>query len=247
MTTAHVKSALLALSMLPTLAMASHWSYEGEGAPEHWGELDAQYSLCQKGMNQSPIDIERTVKTQPNPLQIHYVEGPNLILNNGHTIQASVNGKTQDTLTLDGESFALQQFHFHAPSENTLHGKHYAMEMHLVHKNAAGEIAVVAVMFETGKANNELEKLWQAMPAKAEVSQPLTASVDINKLLPQDKTHYRFSGSLTTPPCSEGVTWLVLKHPLTLSPAQLDKFKSVMHHDNNRPVQPPHGRVVIDE
>lgn len=247
MTTAHVKSALLALSMLPTLAMASHWSYEGEGAPEHWGELDPQYSLCQKGMNQSPIDIDRTVKAQPTALQIHYVDGPSLVLNNGHTIQASVNGKTQDTLTLDGESFSLQQFHFHAPSENTLHGKHYAMEMHLVHKNAAGDVAVVAVMFETGKANDELEKLWQAMPAKAEASQPLTASVDINKLLPQDKTHYRFSGSLTTPPCSEGVAWLVLKHPLTLSPAQLDKFKSVMHHANNRPVQAPHGRVVIDE
>ncbi|MDU6926179.1 carbonic anhydrase [Franconibacter helveticus] len=245
--TTHIKSALLALSMLPAMAMASHWSYEGEGAPEHWGELDPQYSLCQKGMNQSPVDIDRTVKAQPNPLKTHYTDGPNAILNNGHTIQASVTGNTQDTLTVDGETFTLQQFHFHAPGENTLHGKHYAMEMHLVHKNAAGEIAVVAVMFETGQANGELEKLWQAMPAKAEVSQPLSNRVDINKLLPEDKTHYRFSGSLTTPPCSEGVTWLVLKQPLTLSQAQLDKFKSVMHHDNNRPVQSPHGRVIIEE
>ena len=246
MTTTQLKSALLAMSMLPTLAMASHWSYEGEGSPQHWGEIDPQYTQCQKGMNQSPIDIDHTVKAHIKPLQLHYVDGPDAILNNGHTVQASVTQKTQDTVNIDGAPFTLQQFHFHAPSENTLHGKHYAMEMHLVHKNSAGDVAVVAVMFETGKANAELDKLWQMMPDKAEVSQPLKASVNINKLLPKTLDYYRFSGSLTTPPCSEGVTWLVLKHPVTLSQAQLDKFTSVMHHDNNRPVQPAHGRVVVE-
>ncbi|WP_199783042.1 carbonic anhydrase family protein, partial [Cronobacter sakazakii] len=120
------------------------------------------------------------------------------------------------------------------------------LEMHLVHKNAAGEIAVVAVMFKTGAANAELAKLWQALPDHADASQPLKAAIDINKLLPKDKTYYRFSGSLTTPPCSEGVSWLVLKHPLTLSAEQLNQFKQVMHHDNNRPVQPLHGRVVVE-
>ncbi|MDI7659155.1 carbonic anhydrase family protein [Cronobacter universalis] len=246
MATKIARSAWLALSLFPALAMASHWSYEGEGAPEHWGSLDPDFSLCQKGMNQSPIDIDNTLKAHVVPLNTHYIDGPSLILNNGHTIQATMPPTTQDSVTIDGTVYALQQFHFHAPSENTLHGKHYDLEMHLVHKNAAGEIAVVAVMFKTGAANVELAKLWQAMPDQADASQPLKAAIDINRLLPKDKTYYRFSGSLTTPPCSEGVSWLVMKHPLTLSAEQLNQFKQVMHHDNNRPVQPLHGRIVVE-
>ncbi|ELY3466267.1 carbonic anhydrase family protein [Cronobacter universalis] len=246
MATKIARSAWLALSLFPALAMASHWSYEGEGAPEHWGSLDPDFSLCQKGMNQSPIDIDNTLKAHVVPLNTHYIDGPSLILNNGHTIQATMPPTTQDSVTIDGTVYAPQQFHFHAPSENTLHGKHYDLEMHLVHKNAAGEIAVVAVMFKTGAANVELAKLWQAMPDHADASQPLKAAIDINRLLPKDKTYYRFSGSLTTPPCSEGVSWLVMKHPLTLSAEQLNQFKQVMHHDNNRPVQPLHGRIVVE-
>ncbi|ALB53452.1 Carbonic anhydrase [Cronobacter universalis NCTC 9529] len=246
MATKIARSAWLALSLFPALAMASHWSYEGEGAPEHWGSLDPDFSLCQKGMNQSPIDIDNTLKAHVVPLNTHYIDGPSLILNNGHTIQATMPPTTQDSVTIDGTVYALQQLHFHAPSENTLHGKHYDLEMHLVHKNAAGEIAVVAVMFKTGAANIELAKLWQAMPDHADASQPLKAAIDINRLLPKDKTYYRFSGSLTTPPCSEGVSWLVMKHPLTLSAEQLNQFKQVMHHDNNRPVQPLHGRIVVE-
>ncbi|ELY6246582.1 carbonic anhydrase family protein [Cronobacter universalis] len=246
MATKIARSAWLALSLFPALAMASHWSYEGEGAPEHWGSLDPDFSLCQKGMNQSPIDIDNTLKAHVVPLNTHYIDGPSLILNNGHTIQATMPPTTQDSVTIDGTVYALQQFHFHAPSENTLHDKHYDLEMHLVHKNTAGEIAVVAVMFKTGAANVELAKLWQAMPDHADASQPLKAAIDINSLLPKDKTYYRFSGSLTTPPCSEGVSWLVMKHPLTLSAEQLNQFKQVMHHDNNRPVQPLHGRIVVE-
>lgn len=147
---------------------------------------------------------------------------------------------------MDGQSYVLQQFHFHASSENTLHGKHSAMEMHLVHKNTAGKIAVVAVMFDVGAANPELDKLWSVMPEKAESDAALKTSLDINKLIPTNRTYWRFSGSLTTPPCSEGVAWLVMKHPLTLSEAQLEKFTHTMHHHNNRPTQPAHGRVVVE-
>ena len=153
---------------------------------------------------------------------------------------------TADTITIDGTPFILQQFHFHAPSENTVHGKHYAMEMHLVHKNAKGAVAVVAVMFEQGAENTGLNKLWATMPEQAEQTAKIVTQMDLNALLPVDKTYWRFSGSLTTPPCSEGVTWIVLKHPLTLSSAQLAKFSHAMHHDNNRPVQPLNGRVVIE-
>ena len=147
------KAALLALSMMPVTVFASHWSYEGEGSPEHWGALNEEYKTCQNGMNQSPINIDATFKTHLSPLDTHYIDGPITLINNGHTIQAALKTTTADTITIDGTTFILQQFHFHAPSENTVHGKHYAMEMHLVHKNAKGAVAVVAVMFEQGAEN----------------------------------------------------------------------------------------------
>ncbi|WP_194208064.1 carbonic anhydrase [Superficieibacter sp. 1612_C1] len=239
-------AAILLVNLLPGLAMASHWGYEGEGSPEHWSEVSAENQLCQQGMNQSPIDINTTYKAHINPLKNSYIDGPVSIINNGHTVQANFADGAKDSIKIDGVVYTLQQLHFHAPAENTIHGKHYPMEMHLVHKNAEGEVAVVAVMFTTGKANSELAKLWKAMPAQADQPQPLEKGIDINGLLPKDKTHYRFSGSLTTPPCSEGVSWLVLKTPVTLSEQQLKQFTDTMHHHNNRPTQPLHGRVVIE-
>ena len=240
------KAALIALSMISASAFASHWSYEGEGSPEHWGELDEAYKACQNGMNQSPINIESTANAHFSPLKTHYIDGPMTLTNNGHTIQASEKADTRDTITLDNQAWTLQQFHFHAPSENTVHGKKYAMEMHLVHKNNAGELTVVAVMFDKGAANPELDKLWSVMPQQAEQNISIKQDLNLNKLLPVNKTYWRFSGSLTTPPCSEGVTWIVLKHPLTLSAEQLEKFTHTMHHDNNRPVQALHGRLVVE-
>lgn len=239
-------AAMLFIGLLPGFALASHWSYEGKESPEHWSEIDAKNQLCKDGKNQSPIDISTTLKAHINPLKTSYIDAPISLLNNGHTIQAGFAPDAKDSVTIDDVPFQLQQFHFHAPSENTLHGKHYAMEMHLVHQNAEGEIAVVAVMFEIGAENPELAKLWQSMPAKADESSPLPQKIDVNKLLPEDLSHYRFSGSLTTPPCTEGVRWLVMKHPITLSAQQLKQFTSVMHHANNRPVQPTHGRVIVE-
>jgi carbonic anhydrase len=240
------KAATLALSIVSASAYASHWSYEGEGSPEHWGALDEAYKTCQSGMNQSPINIDSTIKAHLTPLKTHYIDGPVTLTNNGHTIQAVEKPDTADTITLDNQSWALQQFHFHAPSENTIHGKKFDMEMHLVHKNADGALTVVAVMFDKGAANAELDKLWGIMPGQAEQSATLDTKLDLNKLLPKNKTYWRFSGSLTTPPCSEGVTWVVLKNPMTLSATQLEKFTHTMHHDNNRPVQSLHWRVVVE-
>jgi len=240
------KAAVLALGMISTSAFASHWSYQAEGAPEHWGELDEAYKICKSGMNQSPVNIDTTVKAHLSPLETHYIDGPVTLTNNGHTIQASEKADTRDSITLDNQNWTLQQFHFHAPSENTVHGKKYAMEMHLVHKNADGELTVVAVMFDQGAANPELDKLWGVMPDRVDQNVTITPNLDMNKLLPADKTYWRFSGSLTTPPCSEGVTWVVLKHPLTVSAAQLEKFTHTMHHDNSRPVQSLHGRLVVE-
>ncbi|CAH5584716.1 Carbonic anhydrase [Klebsiella oxytoca] len=199
------KAALLALSMMPVTVFASHWSYEGEGSPEHWGALNEEYKTCQNGMNQSPINIDATFKTHLSPLDTHYIDGPITLINNGHTIQAALKTTTADTITIDGTPFILQQFHFHAPSENTVHGKHYAMEMHLVHKNAKGAVAVVAVMFEQGAENTELNKLWATMPEQAEQTAKIVTQMDLNALLPVDKTYWRFSGSLVSIPHNRAI------------------------------------------
>lgn len=241
-----VKSLFMVAGLAPALALASHWSYEGPQSPQHWGELSPEFSTCQTGKNQSPINITHALTAHIAPLNIDYPDSPSMLVNNGHTLQASFDKKEANTLHMDDIKGDLQQFHFHAPSENTLDGKHAAMEMHLVHKESDGDIVVVAVMFNVGAANPALTDLWKKMPQQAQTSTPLTEKINMAALLPADRTYWRFSGSLTTPPCSEGVTWLVMKHPLTLSEEQLRQFTSVMHHDNNRPVQPLHGRVVVE-
>ncbi|WLI76758.1 carbonic anhydrase family protein [Kosakonia sp. H02] len=239
------KTAIVVASLLPPLAWSAHWSYEGKASPEHWGELSSEFKTCQTGKNQSPVDIDKTVTAHLTPFENHYRESPTVLLNNGHTIQASFLNNI-NTLVLDDNTSNLQQFHFHAPSENTIHGKHYPLEMHLVHTSADGDITVIAVMFETGAANRELGALWQQLPTKVDTSVPINHRIDLAALLPAEKSYWRFSGSLTTPPCSEGVTWLVMKHPLTISSQQLAQFKSAMHHDNNRPLQPLYGRLVVE-
>jgi len=241
-----MKKSLLvgALLLCPAVFAATpHWEYSGEAGPAQWAKLTPEYGQC-AGSNQSPVDLDGLVDAQLAPLQFHYQPGGQTIVNNGHTVQ--VNYAPGSTLMLDGMNFELKQFHFHAPSENLIKGQSYPLEGHLVHVNAVGELAVVAVMFEAGNANPALAQAWQHLPAKADESQPLDASLSAEQLLPAQRDYYRFSGSLTTPPCSEGVRWLVMKQPVTVSQAQIDAFKAVMHHPNNRPVQPLHGRLVLE-
>ena len=183
------------------------------------------------------------VEAKLAPLVLHYQAGGNTVVNNGHTVQ--VGYAPGSTLQLDGTRFELKQFHFHAPSENLIEGKSYPLEGHLVHVSDKGEIAVVAVMFEAGKANPALAAAWGELPAKVGEIHKLKAPLAAEQLLPESRDYYRFSGSLTTPPCSEGVRWLVMKQPVEVSQAQIDAFKAVMHHPNNRPVQPLNGRVVL--
>uniref|UniRef100_UPI003BA03050 carbonic anhydrase n=1 Tax=Aeromonas dhakensis TaxID=196024 RepID=UPI003BA03050 len=195
------------------------------------------------GSNQSPVNLSGLVKAELAPLQFHYLAGGRSVTNNGHTVQ--VDYAPGSTLELDGMHFELKQFHFHAPSENLIEGKSYPLEGHLVHVNDQGELAVVAVMFEPGSANSALGRAWTSLPAKAGEQHQLKEAVSAEQLLPAKRDYYRFSGSLTTPPCSEGVRWLVMKQPVQISQAQIDAFKAVMHHPNNRPVQPLHGRLVL--
>lgn len=239
------KTAFAVASLFPLLAWSAHWSYEGATSPEHWGELSQEFQACQSGKNQSPIDIDNIVTARLSPLSSHYRESPALLINNGHTLQANFIDNL-NTIELAGVVSHLQQFHFHAPSEHTLHGKHAPLEMHLVHTSVKGDITVVAVLFETGAANRELAALSQHLPTRGGSTALTAQHIDMAALLPRDKTYWRFSGSLTTPPCSEGVTWLVMKQPLTLSPEQLAQFKSALGHANNRPTQQLYGRLVVE-
>ena len=224
-------------------AETAHWGYSGHEGPEHWAGLDPKYSACSEGKNQSPINLTEMIQSELPSITINYKPGGKEILNNGHTIQ--VNYSPGSTITVNGHEFELKQFHFHSPSENTIEGDFYPMEAHFVHADNEGNLAVIAVMFKTGDKNSELEKAWEHMPENAGEKYAFSKDVDANILLPLDHDYYRFNGSLTTPPCSEGVWWLVMKNFGTASKQQIDRFSHVMHHPNNRPVQPVNARVIL--
>jgi carbonic anhydrase len=221
----------------------AHWSYSGAEGPSHWGSLDKAYSTCSTGKNQSPINLTRMIEAELPPLTLHYAKGGHKVLNNGHTIQ--VNYMPGSFLTVDDHNYELKQFHFHAPSENTIDGRHYPMEAHFVHADSKGNLAVVALMIEEGAENPALAKAWAQMPKHAGEKHELKRRINGLNLLPKNHDYYRFNGSLTTPPCTEGVKWFVMKQPVSASKAQIEAFKHVMHHDNNRPVQPVNARVLV--
>lgn len=220
-----------------------HWTYSGNEGPEHWGELDAEFSACSSGKNQSPINLTGMIEGNLPQIDVHYKAGGSEILNNGHTIQ--VNYAADSTITVSGHTFELKQFHFHSPSENTIESHSYPMEAHFVHSDKDGNLAVVAVMFKPGEKNAELEKAWAHMPEHTGEKHLLPSIINAKKLLPHNLDYYRFNGSLTTPPCSEGVWWLVMKYFVTASKTQLEKFAQTMHHPNNRPIQPINARMIV--
>ncbi len=221
-----------------------HWTYEGKEGPENWGKLSTEFSQCDTGRNQSPINIDQTIHASLKQLKTLQKFPGKDIVNNGHTIQ--VNFKEGNMMVLDNAPFQMKQVHFHTPSENTLHGKSYPLEAHFVHANSRGELTVIGVVFEEGKPNEALEHLWNEMPKEIDKPVPLKSRVLPGELIPQNRTYYRFSGSLTTPPCSEGVRWILMKTPMTASKSQIELFKQAIHHDNSRPVQPLNGRPVLE-
>ncbi len=236
----------LAVAAMTVAAVANggaHWGYNGESGPDNWGKLDADYVTCATGTKQSPIDLASFVEADLKPINFAYKPGTTEILNNGQTVQ--INYAPGSNITVDGHVFELKQFHFHAPSENTINGKHYPMEAHLVHADKDGNLAVVAVMFEMGRNNALLSPLWMKMPNKKGDRNALPKPYDVSAMLPSDRDYYRFDGSLTTPPCTEGVSWFVIKQPAIVSKPQIDQFTRVMGHSNNRPVQPLNAREVL--
>jgi len=221
----------------------AHWGYTGHGSPEKWAELSPDNKMCGLGKSQSPINVVTSLDADLDAIAPAYTHASTEVVNNGHTVQ--VNIEAGDTLSVDGISFELKQFHFHTPSENNIDGKSFPLEAHFVHLDADGNIAVLALMFQEGEANAELAKIWEKMPKEANQKNELKLANIATALLPENKDYYRFSGSLTTPPCTEGVRWLVLKTPVTISKAQVKEFLSTMHHPNNRPIQATNARVIV--
>jgi carbonic anhydrase len=221
-----------------------HWSYEGENGPQAWGKLKPDFNLCATGKRQSPINIEdgNTLQGPAEPVQFAYVASNATVVNNGHTIQVDVQG--DNSITVRGSNYRLLQFHFHTPSEEQINFKRFPMVAHLVHKNNEGQLAVVAVLLEEGATNPLIDKVWTYMPLDSgdRVRMP-PGLLDLTELLPTDQRYYQFMGSLTTPPCSEGVLWMVLKKPVSLSKAQYKLFTQ-LYPGNARPVQPINGRPV---
>ncbi len=223
-----------------------HWAYEGDTGPQAWGRLKPEFNLCATGRRQSPISIEEgaTLQGPAEPIQFSYTPSNGSVVNNGHTIQVDVQG--DNSITVRGSNYRLLQFHFHTPSEEQINFKRLPMVAHLVHRNAEGQLAVVAVLLDMGSANPLIDKVWTYMPLDANdrVRMP-NEMLNMTELLPTDQRYYQFMGSLTTPPCSEGVLWLVLKAPMTISKAQLKLF-SQLYPNNARPIQPLNARPVRD-
>jgi carbonic anhydrase len=218
---------------------APHWTYE-EAA--RWQELSEEFSACGEGTQQSPIDLTGAVGLDlPNAI-LDYVAADATVIDNGHTVQ--VNVPDAGTLELDGKTYAFAQFHFHAPSEHTVEGDHWPMEWHFVHKAEDGSLAVLGVLVEEGPAWQPFDIIIDSLPFEKNIEDKVYGQVDIAAFLPELTAAYRYDGSLTTPPCSEGVEWSVLQGTITMSTEQMEAFTSRFSEANNRPVQPINDREL---
>jgi carbonic anhydrase len=234
---------LFAGSGIPA-AEPPHWGYYGETGPAHWGELSPAYADCRDGQAQSPINLGPSQPAGLAPLRLRYRASPVELVNNGHTVQVNVGAGS--LLTLDGKDFELKQLHFHTPSEHTLLGRSLPLEIHLVHQAGDGELAVIGVLAQAGfRPHPLLRQLWKHLPARAgDHSQAGGLRINPAGLLPPTHHYVTYSGSLTTPPCSEGVRWVVMQSPLRITRQQAERFSRLIG-DNARPVQPGNGRPVF--
>jgi carbonic anhydrase len=235
-----------ALALLPVCAHSEEghheWDYGAQHGPKHWGELKPEFESCALGKEQSPIDIRNAVHAKLEPIRFDYHPTPLHIIDNGHTIQ--VNYAPGSSITVGEQRYELVQFHFHKPSEEKVNGKGYPMVAHLVHKNSSGALAVVAVLLKQGHENTLVKTLWTNLPREKDKEKVAEkASINAARLIPANHAYHKFAGSLTTPPCSEGVTWFVLVSPMQVSEAQVARFGKI-YSANARPVQPLNGRTV---
>ncbi|MEZ5446992.1 MAG: carbonic anhydrase family protein [Gammaproteobacteria bacterium] len=225
----------------------AHWTYEGEAGPEHWAELSPKYEKCGTGTRQTPIDLasSEVVPMGLEDVEFQYASAEASVVNNGHTIQVTV--PEGNAIVLDGVSYGLVQFHFHTPSEHTIDGASYPLELHLVHKDESGNLAVVGVMLEKGEKNPVLSQIWgKSLPKSEGKEVALKSPLELSALLPSDRAAYRYLGSLTTPPCSEGVKWIVMKSSVTMTTKQIAAFKKLFPM-NARPLQPINARSIVED
>ena len=239
----------LALPLSADQGTAQHWSYSGNAGPAHWSALAPAFAACTQGKAQSPIDLEsHDVKTgKSGEFHIDYEKGAVSLLNNGHTVQANVSDP-KDTVIFNGDTYRLAQLHFHSPSEHTADRKRFPLEIHFVNQSDRRRVVVVGVFVELGKKNDSLAALFNNLPASREASSSTKppVPVDLAAVLPKNHEAYVYSGSLTTPPCSEGVRWIVLSHPIQMSRDQINSFSTIFP-DNHRPLQKLNGREIDDE
>ena len=238
---AHASASGHADAKATTESHTAHWSYEGEGAPVRWGKLNSAWAKCENGSRQSPIDIRDGIKVDLEQVNFDYRPARFSVIDNGHTIQ--VNLGVGNHVTIMGRKYELVQFHFHRPSEERVNGQGFQMVAHLVHRDTEGKLAVVAVLIEEGKAHSLIQSVWNNLPLEKNEALAATTPMDLNELLPERREYYTYMGSLTTPPCSEGVLWIVLKEPIQVSSQQIAIFAR-LYPMNARPIQVQAGRMI---
>lgn len=220
-----------------------HWAYAGDGKPDVWGELQPDFKVCQLGVEQTPIDLANGFSGEPGKLDLRYIPTSLRILNNGHTIQ--VNPEAGSYCVIGNARYELVQFHFHHPSEHLLAGRRYEMECHFVHKAANGALAVVGVFITPGASHPHLAAIFDAMPSASGPEVRVAQMFNPAMLIPSAASYFRYMGSLTTPPCSEGLTWTVFREPIQAAPEELQKF-AALYPNNARPVQRRNNRLLVE-
>lgn len=240
---------------------AEKWSYLGSTGPQHWGSLNSKYAACKNGKAQSPINIPAKDIHGTGSLQIYYRSAPMKIVddgtteltlgnkktfyNDGHSVQLNFSGATPETLSFNGTAYHLVQFHLHTPSENKMNGKKYPLEIHFVNQGKNGEVVVLAVFVDVGAANPTLQAMIDHYPKRQDKLILIKGeSINPGALLPKEQAYYTFKGSLTTPPCTEGLQWIVFRQPITASAVQIAELSKAMGEANARPTQPLNGRSV---
>jgi carbonic anhydrase len=220
-----------------------HWSYEGEGGPANWGKLKPEYATCANGKRQSPIDIRDTIRVDLEPILFDYKPTRFSMVDNGHSIEVDLDEGSR--MQIAERNFELLQFHFHKPGEERINGRVFDMVVHLVHRDEAGRLGVIAVPLEKGSENPLIQILWNNMPLDRDQQVAPSWKIDPNLLLPPPdrRAYFTYMGSLTTPPCTEDVLWMVFKQPVQISGQQISVF-SRLYPNNARPVQPTNGRLV---
>jgi carbonic anhydrase len=226
----------------PAPAQPVRWSYEGEGGPQHWASLSADNQPCSAGAQQSPIDLAGALPASIAGPVVQWTPASGaMVANTGHTIQVDMPGGGR--VAVDGNDYVLQNFDFHHPSEHTIDGKRFPLEAQFVHASADGDFTIVSVLFLEGAHNPNLDAIWATAPGR-QAKAAVAFQVDANAFMPAQAAAFRYEGSLTTPPCSESVHWMVMATPVTASASQIAAF-GALFPNNARPVQPLNRRYVL--